>query len=500
MKRFTELSGLVVLLVAGMVGCGPAVNKQGLPKSVAVKVLHLGAADPVDHALSFFLDAVEQQSGHRLRVDVDKLTYNDGTSGGEARLVGDVRAGRIDFAYIPSRDWAATGDPGFRAVQSPFEITTTEASVALAGSPVAVDLLNGMGRYDVVGLGLIPSEPRRLVTKVPLLTSADLKGSRVRISDSDQTARLISALGAHPVQGITPREANTALEGDGLDGVETAPLPIGQNSFSVRAPYLTSFALMPKFEILAASKKAWAMLSEQDRRAVHAAAAQTLRYASKQVLQDEKSELAQLCSIGLVVVRPSHEALVEMAHMATAAAVSDAPTKLALARIAAAVPAVGLHDDASPLPSSCQVATSEEQARSLHRSAQNGSPSPSVAAPGASIPLGTYQYKLTKEQMAAAGLTGVSWQADVTYTQTFEADGTFRETQQPDYPDQGPLSGKYIVSGDTVTFIYDFSPSGSLSPDKVRWSFYQGTLTFSVISVQDPGSRLIYAQPWRKIA
>ena len=246
MKRFTEVSGLVLLLVVGSAGCGPGVDKQGLAKSATVKVLHWSAADPTDAALSFFADAVARQSNHRLRLDVDTVTYFSETPGGEARLAGDLRAGRIDFAYIPSRDWAATGDPGFRAVQSPFQITTTQASVTLASSSVAADLLDGMGSYDVVGLGLVPDEPRRLVTRNPLLSTADLKGTRIRISDSDQTAGLISALGGHPVQDMTASQTHQALEGNGLDGVETTPVYIGQNSYSVGAPYLTSFAADPE--------------------------------------------------------------------------------------------------------------------------------------------------------------------------------------------------------------------------------------------------------------
>jgi hypothetical protein len=300
---------------------------------------------------------------------------------------------------------------------------------------------------------------------------------------------------------MTASQAHEALEGDGLDGVETAPIFISQNSYNVRAPYLTSFALIPKFEIIAASKSAWAKLSAPDRSTVKTAAAQTVVSASVQVPRDESRELSQLCANGLVVVRPSAEALQEMADAASAAAPSDAPTRLALAKIAAAVPGLGPQAEASPVPSSCQVAATAEQARTLHTSSQTGSPTSSSPLSEVSIPPGTYQVTVTKEQMAAGGLAGVDWQADITFTWIIEADGTFRETQQPDYPDQGPVSGKLEYSGDNhATFTLDPGPTGSLSPETVRWSFYQGTLTFTVISVEDQGSRLIYAQPWRKIA
>ena len=136
-------------------------------------------------------------------MDLDRDTYFSETPGGEAQLVPDLRSGRIDLAYTPARDWVATGDPGFRAVQYPFQVTTTEAAVALAGGAAASDLLAGMTSYGVVGLGLVPAEPRRLITKNPVLTAGDLQGSRIRISDSPETAELISSLGGEPVQGIT---------------------------------------------------------------------------------------------------------------------------------------------------------------------------------------------------------------------------------------------------------------------------------------------------------
>ena len=88
----------------------------------------------------------------------------------------------------------------------------------------------------------------------------------------------------------------------------------------------------------------------------------------------------------------------------------------------------------------------------------------------------------------------------MTFTQTFEPDGTFHATQQPDYPDQGPLTGTYVVAGDTVTISYDYTPTGTPFREVVRWSFLDGTLTFTVVSVEDPAGRLLYAQPWRKIS
>ncbi len=102
-----SVGGKHVLLAANLV----ARTGQSV---IAGTVLHFGAADPTEPELSFFAAEVAKQSNHRLRVDVDRVTYFSETLGGEERLVPDLRRGRVDFAYIPSRDWAATGDAGFR--------------------------------------------------------------------------------------------------------------------------------------------------------------------------------------------------------------------------------------------------------------------------------------------------------------------------------------------------------------------------------------------------
>ena len=48
---------------------------------------------------------------------------------------------------------------------------------------------------------------------------------------------------------VAANAARVALEAADLDAVETSPLYIGENSYNVRAPYLTAFALIPKFEM-----------------------------------------------------------------------------------------------------------------------------------------------------------------------------------------------------------------------------------------------------------
>ena len=59
------------------------------------------------------------------------------------------------------------------------------------------------------------------------------------------------------------------------------------------------------------------------------------------------------------------------------------------------------------------------------------------------------------------GVVGTDFAVDVTFTWVLRPDGTFLETQEPDYPDQGPQQGRYVVDGDQLLMTY--GPDGSAS-------------------------------------
>ncbi len=499
-RRATVTGRVVVVMLLGAAvcfGCGaPVVDKLG--GRGAIVALRLGAADPGEPSLAHFIDALDRTTAGRMAVAVDRTTYYSETRGGPALLAPDLQAGAVDLALIPSRDWAAAGDPGFVALQAPFAATSTIATTTLARSDIARKLLEDMAAYGAVGLGLIPGEPRRLLTREPVVHQSDLSGLRIRVSDSARTMALVAALGADPVQGMTAADVRAALHDGALDGAETAPVYLSQNGYNLSAPYLSSFALIPKFEVLAASSRAWQKLSVGDREAISSAAAETVAWQASRLAADEAAELSVLCGNGLVVVAPLPSSLA--AWRSAAARHEAAPAGAIVGRVRAVALQAGSGDMASVLPPGCRLATSAAQAREMHLSAQPH-PSPSPAPPaGPSIPPGTYQETVTAEQFAAGGLNGPDFAEDVVYTWVFGPDGTFVETQEPDYPDQGPQSGRYTVVGDRLSMSYLPGPDGvTLPPERARWSFYAGTLTFSHVQVQDRGTVPLYEQPWHKV-
>jgi TRAP-type C4-dicarboxylate transport system substrate-binding protein len=233
--RARRLLPVALCLSVCLSACGAAtpVDKQGAP-SAAVTQLTLGTADPQDAQLAFFVDAVDKASEHRLRVRVDATTYYSETPGGEAKLARDLRSGTVALGYVASRDLATDGAPAFQALHAPFLLGATSDAVALAGSPVAKDVLASLDDRGVHGLALIPMESRRLLSRRPVLALGDLRGTRIRVSDSAQSAKLLSAFSAIPVQGYLAVKTKEELAAGRLDAVESSPLYVVPNGYSHR--------------------------------------------------------------------------------------------------------------------------------------------------------------------------------------------------------------------------------------------------------------------------
>ena len=104
----------------------------------------------------------------------------------------------------------ARADDAQGAVLTPFTVTTVDTGIALARSPIAADLLQGLSAFGVVGLAVTPGEPRQLLTSAPLF-GPDLAGTHLRIIDNPQTAAMVRVLHVVPVTGLTAGQAGDAL-------------------------------------------------------------------------------------------------------------------------------------------------------------------------------------------------------------------------------------------------------------------------------------------------
>jgi TRAP-type transport system periplasmic protein len=494
-RRPLTATALAIALV-GLAACGKTYIDQAgnaSPPVTKMTTITLQMPDGTQPDGIYFAQDVARRSGGTLKVVIDATTYASSAPANETRLVAAMRAGRVNFSYQPARDWAAAGVPGFQALDTPFLVTTVQASEKLASSPVAAALLRELRPLGLVGLGLIPNEPRQFLSTRPLVAPAAFRGTRLRIVDDPQTAALVRAIGADPVQDVLAGHVGGMLRTGSLAGVETSPMYILANSYNSEASYLTRYGMFPKFQTIVATKSAWQKLTGTQKVAMRQAAADTLAYAGRTVASRERHELAGLCASGLVLEEPSPAQLTVLAHLATGAAPASSPVAAITRMIRAAVPGTGPHPSAVLPPPRCRTAGTTAQAIALHRLSGPAGPGRKSAA----IPPGTYVTTDTVADWQAGGVADLpGLQQPITWTWYLYRNGTFYETQQPGSRSLF-IRGRYYVKGDEVTFN---SPELDDNPETVRWSYYNGQLTFSLVNVRDLVGKIIYtAHPWRKV-
>jgi TRAP-type C4-dicarboxylate transport system substrate-binding protein len=489
--------GFVAVAAAGTTlgACGsqPA-NKSGGTVKPSV-TLTLAMPDQGDSLGSAFANAVVQRSRGSVRVKIDQGAYASNLPANELRLTRALEAGRADIAYVPARAWAAADIAAFRALLAPFVVTTDETAQAVATGRVSGDVLAALPDR-VVGLALVPAETRRVLAVRPPLSPAAFRRLRLRVVDNPQSAAAFEALGAHVVQGLRSEEVTVALQRRRLDGAETAPRYVLSNRYWSYARFLSGYGVFPNFESIVVSRIAWRRLSGPQRAAVRAAAKDTVTSAHAAIAAQERSDLRQLCAAGALISVPT---AIQLRRLATAtgpvaARLASDPAAAGILAAIRALPGAGPRSLVAPLPAACTARGHSSRA-------------PTRRAPVA-IPNGTYITKVTAAQWLAAGAISPDVDKDITFTTRFR-DGRWYQTQTPSYPDQCPdvpipshpaCSGTYRVRGDEVRFVWSKSvPPPVPAPETVKWSYFNRVLRFKSVNVDDPASRAMYAQPWRKV-
>lgn len=477
--------GLCVAAVA-LVACGgtPDADKSGA--AIKTKVtLTLQMPDADDVLGQRFAADVARRSGGSVTVRIDaRAPYDSRDPANELKLARALESGREDMGYLPARAWAADGRPAFKALLAPFLVTTYPAAQAVATGRIADDVLATLPP-SVVGVALVPAEVRRVLAKWPPVSPDAFDGLRVRVIDNPQSAAAFLALGAVPVQGLLAGDVYTRMRSHRLDAAESSPSFVLSNSYAGVARYLSSYALFPKFQSIVVSAKAWKRLSPEQQAAVRAAALDTVAAAATQVPAREGTELGQLCRAGIRVTVPTARQLDALA--ASAATATDGLGDPAAAKVLGALrslPGAGPQALASPLPADCTKPP----------------PAPAAAKAGqAAIPNGVYVTKTTVADLRRGAAIGPDFNRDIVYRTTLR-DGRWYQTQTPNYPDQGPFSGTYTVDGDEVRFVMLHAAGALVTPETVKWSYFNKRLRFRIVDVADSASRVLYtAHPWRKV-
>jgi TRAP-type C4-dicarboxylate transport system substrate-binding protein len=305
-------AGLLGLTLAAAAGCGSTGDKAG--GEGGVKTLRLGTTDPPGRLGSKqaerFASEVQRRSGGRLRIKI-VWRANVEAAGGfkpgwDQTLAALVRDGELELGVVPARAWDTLGVTTLQALQAPFLITTPELTQKIVRSPASRQMLDGLGKAGVVGLGLLPEEIRHPVSfGRPLRNLADFKGRQLRVPRSDASFELMRALGARPVD-LDGLQFGTAVSSGRVTGAESA-LSLA-TTLPRRGTVSANVSFYPKVTTLVADEDAFDRLSGDDRDTLREAARATLEYA----LPSEAQAAATACRQGVGVAAATQADLAEL--------------------------------------------------------------------------------------------------------------------------------------------------------------------------------------------
>ena len=437
--------------------------------------------------VAYFVRRVRELSHGAVRIHVvsDWRVRNGSPSPDfEQLVVRDVAGGKADLGWVGTRIFDTLGVRSFQALTAPMLIDSYPLERAVIESPIPQRMLAGLAPLGVTGLAVLADGLRKpMAVRAPLLAPADWRGLTFAAFRSRGQFDAIRALGATPT-GLWSSPLTNAMLHHRVQGFEKSLLVYQINGMQTIARFVTANVnLWPQTAALIANPDSLSRLSPQQRAWLDQAAADAAVRSTR--LADADAALAPIvCRDGarLVDASPSDLAAMRRAFAPVyATLVRDPETRAfvaAIRRLKASTPA-----DPLRVPAGC---SGSKRATSL--------PALAAPAPGAASATleGTYRISWTEKQLLAAGASP-SFAVHNHYVVTMTMrDGRFVWHLPPP-----PCTGVYTVSGDTVSFRFTDSCTGSI---EARWSLAGGRLHLRLVRASDLGTGIQFtAKPWRKI-
>jgi TRAP-type C4-dicarboxylate transport system substrate-binding protein len=238
MGRSVVAAATVVVALTMVTGCSGAVptDKAGGGGGVQTRVLKFAQpnhGNPPSQLVAW-ARAVEVQSGGTVRIE-----FTDGWRNGEATYesgtIDDVKAGKVDGAWVGARVFDTIGVNSFQALLAPLLVDSQDLQSKVFEAGIPDQMMAGLDKVDLAGIGVLPGPMRKILgVAKPYLAPEDFKGSIVGIQASGVATKTFSTLGA-TVRAVPGRDRSL----QGLDAYEQQLSAIASNQFAASAKYVT---------------------------------------------------------------------------------------------------------------------------------------------------------------------------------------------------------------------------------------------------------------------
>jgi TRAP-type transport system periplasmic protein len=469
----TAASAAAALIgLASLVGCGSVDRAGGSADTKKVTLTFANVNDVPDKQLQIWADQVDKDSGGTIKVAF-RNGYREGEPSQAQLLIKDVADNKIDGGWTGTRAYREMGMKSFDALLTPLLIDSYDLEGKVFAAGIPTQMLAGLGKLGVHGVGVLPGPLRKVVSfDKPLTSAAAFRGITIDAFSTGVNGQTFTALGAKP--GNDASDASTQEP----DAAEVHMGAVEGNHYEDKGATSVTGNLnfWPRPLVIFVGDKAWAKISANQRKVLREAASQAVGASLKSVEDEDATATKHECTYGLPMVQATEG---QLATLRTAlqpvddAIAEDAKSRAWMEQITA----LKTELDAPPSTSTC-----------------DGSPAkPTATAESAGgIPNGTYTAHIDQKAGCLTGLPPGGNDLMLVLK-----DGVMQQYGAdpggpigPDAPDSLGDKGNYQVYRDTVKF--DDGVGGFTG----NWKFDGKTLTFSNLRTRCDGVEVFSGSPW----
>jgi TRAP-type C4-dicarboxylate transport system substrate-binding protein len=282
--RRAVTAGLLIAAAALNAGCfGGGGKAGGGGEKHAIVLTMASQLGGGPDQLMRFADDVQRLSGGTMRIQF-KANWRAEDLRQERDTIADVRAGKVDLAWVGARAWDWVGVRSFDALLAPFLVDSYPLERRVFERGIPQRMLRDVSRAGVVGIGVLPGPLRKvLAVHGPLLEPADFRGTTIGVQGV-VAAQTLRSLGARPEQYFAQPELS-AIEGNGHEST---------------AKYLSAnLNLWPRPLVIFAGERRFQSLKPEQQAALRNAAAAAIPVGVFASRREDAFSAGVLCRRGL---------------------------------------------------------------------------------------------------------------------------------------------------------------------------------------------------------
>lgn len=286
----------------------------GIVGALACLILATGAQADTKLRFGFtvHMDGPGGLAAQKLAKTVEELTHGevtvtlfpDGQLGGDVDLTAAVRAGNVDIALVGTGAASSAVAPALQVTVLPFIWKSRDTFWSTVTGPVGDKLLGTLDGAGIKGLAFGTFGERGFITKGFAVNGPDdLKGRKIRVTQSQVYLKTMEAMGANPVP-LPYAEVYTALQQGAVDGVETSDWAMVEAKFYEVATDMSAANHYIDSAVFLMNKAKFDALTPDQQKAMIAAARAGGQTMFEEISKTTDSAIGVMEKAGLKITHP----------------------------------------------------------------------------------------------------------------------------------------------------------------------------------------------------